>query len=242
MERKAWRYDLRIFYKYYLYCDISLQLISFSHWYPERHCAISLVHRLLVVAGIIYRSGYGFDHLIANRKQKIVHPRAPSFLRKTSKTTAFPMVYGYHTIWNDWYPWSRTLIWAHIYPRYREWIERSWDLFSRNRRNAIRFVFLLRLLLRETAKDFRLCSPERGCCSSIISKRRFFRFFFFLSFSLCIGNTLPSTYVFGNVALRRYVCTRCLLRSSGARKISPRFTSNERWASIFTVARIGFIP
>lgn len=151
---------------------------------------ISLAHRLLVVAlgsyidqdtGSIIWSQIGNGRLLA---------RAPSFFRKTSKTTAFPMVYGYRTMRNDRYPWSRTLIRAHVHstPMYRERMERSRDLFSRNRRNAIRFVFPLRLLLRETAKDFPLCSPERGCRSSIISKRRFLRFFLFSLF-LCASAT-----------------------------------------------------
>lgn len=171
-----------------------------------------------------------FDRLIANRKRKI----APSFLRKHRKrgrSRWFTDIVSYKA--SDILDLVRARTYVHV-PRMNgtepRSVFREIAIADETRSGPCsRFVYFY---AKPRRVSLSLCSGWE-CRSSII---RGVVSFHSLSFFV---HTPLSAYVFGSV-VRLYVCTRCLLPV--ARKISPGFTSNERCASIFAPAGIGFVP
>jgi len=77
-----------------------------------------------------------------------------------------------------------------------------------------------------------LCSPGTRVHSFITAAVSF-------PSHLFISPLFLPLFLYFSLFVHRY--TRCLSRFFSARKISPGFTRNERWASIFAATRIGFV-
>jgi len=229
-----WRYDSRISYKYYLYRDIRLFYLVFI---LEWRYAISLVHRLLVAFGsyIDRNTGSIIWSQIGNGRLCAL---PFSLFTKDIKMVLDGLWISYRIKRSiSLISHARMSVYSMlILPRMNKTKPRH--IFVKSVADETRSDLFPCLFLCETTKDFVPSLFAGRMRSSIIPRRRFPYLLLVLLF-LCVSAPL-NAYVFGSVDA---MCARdAFFILPVARKISPGFTRNERWASIFAAARIGFVP